>query len=138
MLRVGNGKSIKFWKDKWVGELSFEILFPRLYSLSIQKECFVFDVYQIYGGIIKWNLLFRRSLFVWEKELVEDRMRFILNSIVIVADREGSLVWLAEGDEVYSVRSLCKDVENNVLSVWCREISVERHCSTKDQVFLTC
>ena len=24
------------------------------------------------------------------------------------------MVWLAEGDEVYSVRSLCKDVENNM------------------------
>ena len=74
-----------------MGNVDFETLHPRLYTLSIQKEDFVSKIYKIYGGFIKLELLFRRSLFVWEHELVNDLME-IINSVVIETNRNDSLI----------------------------------------------
>jgi len=35
---VGNGKSIKFWEDRWVGAEPLKFKFPRLFSLSVKKD----------------------------------------------------------------------------------------------------
>ena len=47
MLTIGDGKSINFWTDRWVGSVNFEALYPILYSISIQNEDFVSDIYKI-------------------------------------------------------------------------------------------
>lgn len=31
--KLGDGSSIRFWKDTWFGDCSLEQLFPRLFSL---------------------------------------------------------------------------------------------------------
>jgi len=36
--KVGHGKEIKFWEDRWVGNLVLKIKFPRLFSLSGDKD----------------------------------------------------------------------------------------------------
>ncbi|KAI7980645.1 hypothetical protein LOK49_Contig124G00002 [Camellia lanceoleosa] len=35
---VGNGSRIRFWVDKWVGDLCLNAMFPRLSLLSVEKE----------------------------------------------------------------------------------------------------
>lgn len=37
-VRLGNGNDIRFWSDTWVAEDSLDKLFPRLYSISMEKE----------------------------------------------------------------------------------------------------
>ena len=84
MLKIGDGSSIRFWEDKWVMNSSdLHNQFPRLYSISTQKEALVIDVYNWQNGVITWNLLvidvynwqngvitwnlsFRRVIFQWE------------------------------------------------------------------------
>jgi hypothetical protein len=36
--KVGNGVGTSFWNSNWVGGTPLAVVFPRLYSLSIQKE----------------------------------------------------------------------------------------------------
>lgn len=43
--KVGNGLTTSFWKDIWVGSSSHRSAFPRLYSLSIQKEASIADIW---------------------------------------------------------------------------------------------
>jgi len=38
---VGNGMSSSFWNDRWRGEKCFRLKYPRLYSVSNQKEALV-------------------------------------------------------------------------------------------------
>jgi len=36
--KLGNGRRIRFWEDKWVGNLQLKQKFPRLHFLSPNKE----------------------------------------------------------------------------------------------------
>ncbi|GFS37007.1 hypothetical protein Acr_00g0049160 [Actinidia rufa] len=80
--KIGDGRSIKFWTERSVGNSSFQGLYPRLYNISILKEGYVFDMYKVENGVIKWELPFRRSLFEWEQGLFNELMG-ILNSTTI-------------------------------------------------------
>jgi hypothetical protein len=42
--KVGNGNSTLFWSTKWIGEVPLALVYPRLYSLSNQKDCKVVDL----------------------------------------------------------------------------------------------
>jgi hypothetical protein len=44
MCKVGNGLSSSFWCDTWRGENCFRIKYPRLFSISTQKEALVGQV----------------------------------------------------------------------------------------------
>jgi len=49
--RIGNGRNTSFWKDRWLlGEVSFNTMFLRLFSLSTQKEAKVGDMMAPQGG----------------------------------------------------------------------------------------
>ena len=37
-METGNGKSIKFWEDKWIRDLLLKQKFPRLHSLSLNVD----------------------------------------------------------------------------------------------------
>jgi hypothetical protein len=43
--RLGNGQATDFWKDIWVGDRSLKDRFPRLFSISTQKEDSVAALY---------------------------------------------------------------------------------------------
>jgi len=65
--KVGNRKEIRFWEDKWVGNLELKNKFPRLFSLCGDKDlllecCGVWE-----EGDWSWKLGWRRNLFEWEK-----------------------------------------------------------------------
>lgn len=33
-VHVGNGNKVRFWEDKWVGDLPLKVTFPNLFSIS--------------------------------------------------------------------------------------------------------
>jgi len=35
---IGNGREIRFWEDKWVGNMNFKEKFPKLLSIYFEKE----------------------------------------------------------------------------------------------------
>jgi hypothetical protein len=42
--RVGRGNSCRFWKDTWVDNQPLEQRFPRLFSISTQKDEVISEV----------------------------------------------------------------------------------------------
>ena len=38
---VGLGNRVRFWQDGWYGDRPFQVAFPRLYGIAIDKEAFV-------------------------------------------------------------------------------------------------
>ena len=40
-LRSGVEKRVKFWQDRWCGDLYFEELYLTLYSLVVDQEAFI-------------------------------------------------------------------------------------------------
>ena len=39
--RVGDGKRVRFWKDRWCGEEPLAMTFPKPFSIAPDKEAWV-------------------------------------------------------------------------------------------------
>ncbi|XP_074314532.1 uncharacterized protein LOC141649750 [Silene latifolia] len=76
-IRVGAGSKIRFWEDKWIGDSSLKDGFPRLFSVSNQKNEFIADLGCWQNGVWQWQLTWRRGLFQWELGLVDHLMSLI-------------------------------------------------------------
>nr|GEX18532.1 RNA-directed DNA polymerase, eukaryota [Tanacetum cinerariifolium] len=48
-LRVGSGRSIRFWSDVWIGDIQLSCLFPRLFALESNKDCLVAE--KLHGSL---------------------------------------------------------------------------------------
>ena len=87
--RIGNGLNTKFWHDSWVGIDPLRVNFPRLFSLSNQKEAKVGDLWELIDGVQVWSLEWRRNIFVWENVILED----LLGVLEERGPTEGDNVW---------------------------------------------
>jgi hypothetical protein len=56
--QLNNGKQIRFWEDKWLGNSSFQYQYPSVYNIVRKKSDTVVNVL----GTIPLNVSFRRSL----------------------------------------------------------------------------
>lgn len=56
ILSVGSGGSISFWHDKWCDKGPLKRVFPRLYSISSQKNSFIAHMGWRFEECWKWNL----------------------------------------------------------------------------------
>ncbi|MCI01390.1 defensin/CCP-like protein [Trifolium medium] len=54
--KVRNGRNTRFWLDRWTGDSPLCLAFPRLFSLSIQKEASVGDLRVMAGDRWVWGL----------------------------------------------------------------------------------
>jgi hypothetical protein len=68
--KVGNGLNTSFWNDRWRGDKSFRLKYPRLYSIVIDKEALVREMGEVFEEGIVWRFNWRRNLFVWEEEIL--------------------------------------------------------------------
>jgi len=60
-IKVGRGNKALFWKEDWTGQGSLENLFPGLFSICLNPDSKIQEVWSPQG----WNLLFRRFLNDW-------------------------------------------------------------------------
>jgi hypothetical protein len=99
--KVGNGSSTRFWEEKWIGDTVLKEKFPRLFSLSEQKELAVSELLEAF--LDRSKLLWRRSLFQWEEELV-DKLGMMVSEVALSTDRD-KWVWNLDEDGIFSVKS---------------------------------
>jgi hypothetical protein len=110
---LGNGASTRFWLDIWIGNLSLKERFPRLFSISNQKDALVADTWGG-NGAGRWNFNWRRSLFAWEEPLLVDFMAAL--QPIVLSDQEDHWSWILEPNGFFSVKSTYATV-SDVLSV---------------------
>ena len=68
---VGDGKKVRFWKDKWCGTIPLCEAFPSLYALASYKEAWVNEVWTAEGERGEsWSPCFNRPFNDWELEEV--------------------------------------------------------------------
>jgi hypothetical protein len=83
--KVGCGNSTFFWTAKWIGETSLDLVYPRLFSLSNEKDGKVGDLLVREGDRRSWLLTWRRRLFQWEEESLSQLMN-LLGSVDLSSD----------------------------------------------------
>ncbi|XP_028111966.1 uncharacterized protein LOC114310213 [Camellia sinensis] len=108
---LGNGKRIHFWTDRWFNNISLRNEFPRLYSLSTEKEGSLQTFYQRRGQDSEWNLVFRRSLLAWEEKEVQRLNVLLAEAPNLNHVSEDTCLWLANNSGVLSVASVWKRLE---------------------------
>ncbi|CAJ2647958.1 unnamed protein product [Trifolium pratense] len=101
--RIGCGDQTKFWRDIWVGTVPLQERFPRLFSVSTQKDCNVEDLREMVEGAVNWRFAWRRRLFVWEENLVVELLQ-IINQVVLSDDRD-KWGWAYNGGGEFTVTS---------------------------------
>ena len=79
---MGDGKKVRFWKDKWCGTTPLCKAFPGLFALATSKEAWVNEVWTTAGERKgSWSPCFTRPFNDWEIEEVsvdeEDRVRWM-------------------------------------------------------------
>ena len=49
---VGDGSRIRFWKDVWGGEEALCITFPTLFSLAVQKDAMIREIWDFRTKVV--------------------------------------------------------------------------------------
>lgn len=110
-IKVQSGNNTLFWKDVWMGDQNLETAFPRLFSVSTQKDAKVGEVFN--GDNQSWELLFRRRLFIWEEGQLEV-LKQMLNGAYLIPNGVDYLKWNWDHiSGMFSVKSFYDKWENS-------------------------
>lgn len=63
---IGDGSSVRFWKDKWCGDRELWRAFPTLFSLALEEDSLVSSILQVLEDRVVLNPIFWRHLQDWE------------------------------------------------------------------------
>ena len=107
---MGNGRRVKFWRDKWCGDEPLCVSFPSLLTLASSKEAWVADLWMHYSKGGGWNPSFSRPLNDWEIETVECFLSGIQDKVV-VEEREDEVFWAITKSGSFFVKSLLSILE---------------------------
>jgi len=95
-LKVRLGAKVKFWEDTWIGDIPLNVILPRLYARSNNREQTLIELGSWISEKWCWKLSWRRELFEWEKpQLIEFINILIHNSL----HREGEDTWIWKDEE---------------------------------------
>lgn len=128
MVRVGNGKSTLFWLDKWCDCSPLYLVFPRLYSLSLQKNHFISQMGEWHNGVWSWSFSWRRAMFDWEIEEV-GRLEDILAIPTLCRERMDRISWYNTSGPNFPLKSITDKLYDDVAPIlpkkttdiiWCK------------------
>ena len=65
---VGSGSRVRFWHDKWCGEIPLWDRFPLLFYSSLLRDATIDSLFvrPNFGGVHEWNIIFVRNFNDWE------------------------------------------------------------------------
>ena len=103
---LGDGRSVKFWKDRWVEDIVLKEKFPRLFLISTCKDSLVSDLVDpgkiTSAGCQSWNPGWRRERFVWEK-CIEEHLLDKISKIQWNSEGKDRLTWIGKDEQEYTV-----------------------------------
>ncbi|KAF5194128.1 hypothetical protein FRX31_016282 [Thalictrum thalictroides] len=102
--RLGYGPIIRFWIDNWIGDEALSSRFPYIFNVSNAKLGTVGSIGQVFDGRINWNFQFRRNLYDWEHDQLEELLQVLVQ--VEFTDDQDSWRWQGIRQGSFSVRSM--------------------------------
>ncbi|GJV77025.1 RNA-directed DNA polymerase, eukaryota, reverse transcriptase zinc-binding domain protein [Tanacetum coccineum] len=98
--KVGNGSSIRFWKDTWNGNVTLMTKFNRLYHLDANDDCFLSD--RRVNNSWVWD---------WKRQVLDSRNEATLEDLVSelgqvqLLDKPDAWTWILDNDDVFTVHA---------------------------------
>ena len=104
--KVGVGDRVKFWTDRWCGDLSLQLAFPILYNFAANREASVESslICQGAGDGRTWDVCFNRGPNDWEADVVVDFFRFLATNLPSGTDGD-RLRWKLTKNGDFTIRS---------------------------------
>ncbi|GKB02539.1 RNA-directed DNA polymerase, eukaryota [Tanacetum coccineum] len=116
ILKIGNGYSTSFWKDRWCGDGSRLMdMFPKLFALESFKDCKISDRWHCLDGRWCGNWAWRspprgRAL----DELASLATR--IGNLTLYSDGADKWSWAGEASSIFKVKTLSKKIQNLLLN----------------------
>ena len=109
---LGDSRRINFWNDVWCGEESLSSSFPSLFSLAVNKEAKVVDIWESREGVGCWSPTFIRPINDWE---LEEMIRFLqtLNDQNFWPTGEDKLLLKNAKEKGFSVKIMYKSFDTS-------------------------
>ena len=110
---------MRFWQDGWYGDQPFELVFPRLYGIAIDKEVIVEASLSRQGAEDRriWDVRFIREFNDWE--MVEGlHFLHILGANTTPMDVGDRMKWKLKPNEDFDIRSYYNKLRNSPLIVF--------------------
>jgi hypothetical protein len=101
--RLGNGRQTRFWRNVWIGDDPLCVKFPRLFSISLQKEACVDELLKVEDDRRWWDFHWRRNLFQWEVVRLDMLVDLLVN--VTLSTSEDGWIWAPNPSDGFSVKS---------------------------------
>ena len=105
IVKLGNGNSTRFWHDTWCEAGPLKRTFPRLFSISMQKNSFVSQMGVWQEEIWSWQLNWRRALYVWENDELS-MLRSHIEHKRPLREVEDGVIWRQSGNPCYPIKSI--------------------------------
>ncbi|KAL9663373.1 hypothetical protein QQ045_018759 [Rhodiola kirilowii] len=107
-VKLGNGNTLRFWDDTWLGDRPLKVSYKKLWSLALNKKAKVKEMGFWAEGNWLWQLKFRRSLYQWE-EVKKDELLCTLCHVQLKDEEVDHIVWTHSEDGRFGVNTLMKD-----------------------------
>ena len=99
---MGDGRRVRFWKDKWCRNNALFGYFPSLYALAAFKEACLMELWDSTGKEGGWSPRFSRLFNDWEVE----RLLVTIKGRRFNFNLEDRVFWKETKDGNFSVKSL--------------------------------
>nr|GEV71902.1 RNA-directed DNA polymerase, eukaryota, reverse transcriptase zinc-binding domain protein [Tanacetum cinerariifolium] len=110
--KVGDGSSIRFWKDTWLGNDPLYIRYNRLFHLENNKDYFISQ--RILNGSWEWDwcrpITMGRSTTEFDNLIID-----ISNMEIDDLAESDTCVWSLSNDDSFSVNSVRKHIDEHSL-----------------------
>ena len=104
--KVGVGNRVKFWTDRWCGDLSLHLAFLILYNIATNKVASI-DFSLLWHGMgdrKSWDVCFIWGPNDWEADVVDDFFQFLTSKLPL-ADDSDHMSWQLTKNGDFNIRS---------------------------------
>ncbi|GKB84996.1 hypothetical protein Tco_0957268 [Tanacetum coccineum] len=95
---VRDGRTTRFWKDRWMGDTTFQHQFPLLFRLEVNQDCMVRDRWN--GG---WNWIWSRPISDGNTSTQLSTLNTLIDPIIL-SESPDEWVWLLDPNNEFSVK----------------------------------